>query len=152
MSEIKLVCIGSAVFKAATEQDKENLKRFKLGDVMTAKVSRDRNPKFLRKFFVLLGVGFEAFEPVVEWKGEVLTKNFEKFREDVTIVAGYYDLVPTLNGDPRAVAKSISFANMEEDEFEKLYNSVVNVLLERVLTNYTRDDVDNVVNQILGFS
>ena len=151
MADIHLTCIGSGVFKATTPQDAELLKRFKLGDIAKGKFTKVRNPKFLAKFFAMLNVGFDAFEPVTEWKGHRVQKNYDRFREDVIITAGYFDIVPLLNGEFKAKAKSISFAGMEEPEFEKLYSEVANVLLEKVLTNYTRDDLDNVVNQILGF-
>jgi hypothetical protein len=40
---------------------------------------------------------------------------------------------------------------MGQEEFDGLYSSVIDVVLARILTNYTRDDIDSVVNQILGF-
>jgi hypothetical protein len=150
MSDVKLLAMGGGIFKPATAQDADLLSRFKTGDIMAAKVTRTRNAGFHRKFFALLNIGFDAFESHAEWKGEVVKKNFERFREDVTILAGYYDLVPRINGEVKAEAKSISFASMKPDDFEKLYNEVANVILTRVLTNYTKDDLDNVVDQIMG--
>jgi len=49
-------------------------------------------------------------------------------------------------------AKSISFANMDDAEFEKVYSAVADVLLNGVLVRYSgRSELDVVVNQILGF-
>ena len=49
-------------------------------------------------------------------------------------------------------AKSISFAKMDEDEFARLYSSVVDVILARFLTNWTGEDMDKAVEGfILGF-
>tara|TARA_R110000822_G_C15338773_1_gene495912 strand:- start:28503 stop:28955 length:453 start_codon:yes stop_codon:yes gene_type:complete len=148
---INMVHMGGGVFKPLTQQDEEVLKRFKFGDVMTINPVKARNPKFLSKFFAMLNVGYDAFEPVTEYKGQPVQKNFDKFRDDVTILAGYYDITVGMKGEPIAVAKSISFGKMKEEEFEKLYSSVANVILTRILTNYTKDDLDNVVNNVLGF-
>lgn len=152
MSDINLTCIGGGVFKASTAQDEELLSRFKLGDIMKAKVSRTRNGKFLNKYFALLNLAFDAFEPVVEYKGEVIKKNFERFRKDIIILSGRYTLTVDITGSPKAEAASISFSSMSEDEFAKLYSDTVDVILERVLTSYTREDIDNVVNQVMGFA
>jgi hypothetical protein len=151
MAMVNLICIGGGVFKAATHQDTELLARFKIGDLMQSPVSKPRNGKFMSKFFAMLNVGYDAFQPVLEYKGAKVQKNFDKFRADVTILAGYYTITVGLKGEAIAKPKSIAFASMDEEEFEKLYSEVANVILERVLTNYTREDLDNVVSQIMGF-
>ena len=122
------------------------LERYKLGDVLSAEVKKPRNYEFHKKFFALMHYAFDQWEP--EGMPE---KNFERFREDITIAAGYYDLVPAINGELRAKAKSISFASMSEFEFEELYDAAVNALLKWVLRNHTRDDVDRVMTQIAEF-
>ncbi|WP_375710215.1 DUF1367 family protein [Klebsiella quasipneumoniae] len=48
-------------------------------------------------------------------------------------------------------AKSIRFGRMKQETFEKLYSAVADVLLQKVLVTYSRRDLDNVVNRILGF-
>jgi hypothetical protein len=40
---------------------------------------------------------------------------------------------------------------MGDEEFNDLYNKSVNVILQKVLTNYTRADLDEVVEQVLRF-
>jgi len=132
--------------------DEEIIKKWGNGEVVHAKVSRPRNSKFLRKFFAMLQVGYDAWEPTeAEYNGMPAQKNPERFRKDVTIAAGFYDVVINLKGEVKAEAKSISFANMDEDEFAEVYNRVADVLLQRVLKTYTRDDLDNVVNELMGF-
>lgn len=112
---------------------------------------KKRNYKFHKKLFALLDIGFDAFEPPTqEYKGLPVQKNFKRFRKDVTIAAGFYEAVADINGNVRLEAKSISFAKMEENEFEQLYSKVADVLLQKVLKNYTRPDLDRVVNNILG--
>jgi hypothetical protein len=59
--------------------------------------------------------------------------------------------VVALNGEAKARAKSIAFGNMAEDEFERVYSAVADVILQRVLRNYTREDLDRVVDEVLRF-
>ena len=153
MTEIVLTKAAGGALVPADQQAAEFIAKLKLGGSVKARVTRQRNPAFHRKFFALLNLGFEAWEPAGgEYKGEPVQKNFEQFRNDVTVLAGFYDVTVTLKGETRLTAKSISFANMEQDDFDKLYNAVVNVLLARVLTKYTRDDLDEVIERMMAFA
>ena len=40
---------------------------------------------------------------------------------------------------------------MDEEEFNKLWNSTISVILERVLTNYTKKDLDLTVKKLETF-
>ncbi len=134
------------------DESRDLISKVKLGNVVRVKFTQPRNVKFHRKLFALLDVGFEAFEPEEqEFRGLPVQKNRERFRKDCIIAAGYYEPVVNLKGEVRAEAKSISFARMDEDEFSALYSAIVDVLLQRVLRNYTREDVDRVVEEIVGF-
>lgn len=120
-------------------------KRIKYGSVINADFKKVRNPAFHRKFMALLNVGFDNCDV------EGIT--FERFRKDVTILAGYYHTVVRLDKSVRVEADSISFASMEESDFEKLYNQVINVLLKHVYNSeMSKEELDNIVNQYLSFT
>jgi hypothetical protein len=125
--------------------------RVKIGEVIKVEFSKPRNTDFHKKYFALLNIGYDAFEPRAEHKGVTVEKNFELFRKDVTIQAGFYTVTVNLNGELRLIAKSISFASMGEAEFTDLYEKTINVILQKVLTNYTRPDLDHVVEQVIRF-
>ena len=134
------------------EGAREYIAGLKLGVGIRSKVTKMRNAKFHRKFFGMLDVGFDAFEPDnQEYRGFPCQKNRERFRKDVIVAAGFFVPVIALNGEVRAEAKSISFANMDDIEFEQVYSKVADVLLQRVLKNYSRADLDRVVEEIMGF-
>jgi len=136
------------------DADMEVVAKWKLGDMVQANVKRPRNYKLLQKHFVMLNVGFDAWEPEpVEHNGVTYqpVKNFDRFREEITILAGYYDLVVTVKGELRKVAKSISFGAMSEDDFGQLYNASQKVLLDLILHNYTHEDLDRVVEELMNF-
>ena len=126
----------------------EWLSHVRMGQAVSAEVKKPRNYEFHKKLFALLHYAFDVWEPPEDGPG----KNFDRFRKEIIMLAGYYDLVPSVKGEVRAEAKSISFAKMDEVEFSKLYDSVVNVLLKWVLKNYTRADVDRVMTHILDFA
>ena len=108
--------------------------------------------KFHRKFFALLDVAFDAWEPSpVEYKGQVIEKNRQRFRKDLIILAGFGEPIFNIKGEVRYEAKSISFAKMNSEDFESLYSKVIDVILRRILTNYTRDDLDQIVQKVLNF-
>lgn len=152
MTEITLIRRTGNYFVPATVQDEEAAKRIKVGDGMRCKFTKVRNLWFHRKFFALLGVAYEALEaPNLEYKGQKVEKNKDEFREEIIILAGFYIPTFTLRGDVRLKAKSISFGSMNEDEFDDLYSKTIDVILQKVLKNYTRDDLDKVVDEVLGF-
>lgn len=139
---------------AADGCSQEALDDLKAGTVYQVKLTASRKYKFLQKAFVLVWYAFEIWEPNQEYKGQVVQKNLERFRDDLTILAGFYDLVPTLKGEVKAVAKSWSFSSMPDDEdFSKLYSGLINVVLARVLQGYSGEELDDIVNNIIhGFS
>jgi hypothetical protein len=119
-----------------TAEDWEKAKRYKLGAVVKAEVTNPRNLKFFRKFFALIQVGFEMWEevcPRLQYKGEEVKPSIDRFRRDVTILAGHHHPVVNLKGELRMEADSIAFGNMSEEEFEKLYNATLSVLVHKVM-------------------
>ncbi len=128
----------------------------KVGVGATVEVKKNRNIRFHRKFFSLLQLAFDAWEPNGEktWKGQPVRKDFDRFREDITILSGHYEVSYRVDGSVKPSARSISFANCEEDEFEKVYNAVLDVVWEKILrdANYrSKADVDDLVNQLMGY-
>lgn len=152
MTELVLAKTAGGALVPLDQQGVEFLAKLKAGAGVTVSIKRHRNPGHHRKFFALLNLAFDAWEPQgKEYKGEPVQKNFDQFRNDVVVLAGFYESGITLRGETRLVAKSISFANMDQAEFDQLYSKVIDVVLQRILTNYTRADLDNVIEQLLRF-
>ncbi len=114
-----------------------------------------RNAKFHRKFFSMLHFAFDAWEPKrmrKTYKGKEVAKNFERFRKDILILAGFYEQTFDLRGNMKLEAHSISFASMDDEEFERVYSAVADVILDHVLTGYSgREEFDRVVEQMAGY-
>lgn len=141
--------------QAAYARFKSRLKNAEPGEVIEIEAKLPRNSKFHRKFFALLNLAFEAWEPDrvrQQYKGLPVQKNFERFRSDVTIAAGYFDQTFDLDGNMKLEAKSIKFASMDDADFEMLYSAVVDVVLGKILTTYKdRAELDDVVAQVMRF-
>ncbi|KAF6589125.1 DUF1367 family protein [Cronobacter sp. EKM101R] len=82
-----------------------------------------------------------------------LLKSFDAYREWVTIRAGYFTEHVYPDGSYSRRAKSISFANMDDTEFEQLYKSVLNVLWNFILFRpfSSPEEVENVAAQLLEY-
>ncbi len=62
--ELQLIKQSPGILISATPETRELLQsKFKLGDVLVAEFKRVRNPAFHRRFFALLNLGFEYWEP-----------------------------------------------------------------------------------------
>ncbi len=130
------------------DNDVEKFRRFKNGEVVKGEFTVPRNSAFHRKYMALLNIGYDAWNEDHKNKD----RSFERFRKDIVILAGYYDYSFGPRGGMTVEAKSISFAKMNEEDFEKLYSKTINVLLEKILTEYTKDNLDDTVQQVLGFA
>ena len=124
-----------------------------IGAAVEGEFRQPRNAKFHRKFFAMIQVAFSNYDwPEVSTPWGPAKTNFELFRKYVIVRAGYYQAALTPTGDIRAEPKSISFASMSEDEFQKLYSDVLDVILREFLDNWTEHDMDGAVNQMLRFA
>lgn len=132
------------------EKGLEWINKISKKDTLIADIVKPRNAKFFRKFFVLVEVAYDAWMPD-ETIDLPAKKDIDVFREELTIAAGHYEAVYLMDGGVKLKAKSISWAKMEQDEFERLYSSVINVVLQGVLSSYTKDDIDRVVEEVLRF-
>lgn len=155
MAEVFLIK-RCGVLMPASEADTETLSAIHDGETVRADIKRPRNVAFHKKYFALLDVLFNIFEPVItgdKWYGGVQpVKNRDRFRKDIAIATGHYDLVVNIKNEVRAEAKSISFSAMDETQFSELYSRTLDYGLLKIAHGKTRADIDNWVSQIMDFS
>lgn len=175
MAELALIRTAQGLVPA-TEADREVIQCWKAGQVIHGKFTKMRNARFHGKFFAMLDLAWEYWEPVggliprQEMRGirglakffeaqngrpgqlsnavdayiagleqaraerfPSVDKSREAFREWVTIEAGHFHLVRTPDG-VRKEAKSISWASMDDTQFEPLYRDVFNACWRLVLS------------------
>ena len=124
-------------FSIAYDSDYELAKKIKPNEVYEFEYKKTRNIKFHRKFFALVNLCFSNQETF---------NNIEHLRKELIICAGHYELIFDLeSGTQKKEALSISFASMDEIEFNKLYNDVLNIICEKFL--FDKEDILNNVAQ-----
>lgn len=156
MAEILLQKVGAGALAPIDDAGLRYLKRIKLGDGVRIEVKAARNLMRHRRFFALLNLAFDAWEPADVVDDVVAPqKNFDSFRRDILILAGHCDAHYSLDGSVRFEARSISFANMPDDlAFEDVYRRVLTVVWEKILRQMryaSPEDVEEVVQQLIRF-
>lgn len=147
--QIDMVKNAGGVFVPMFEHDFSRLTKFKNGEVYTAEIKLTRNPQFHRKMFAFFKFCFDnwcASKAGLEHMDE--HSQFDRFRKDLTILAGFYEQTVRLNGEIRTEAKSLAYANMKADEFESCYKAMINAAIKHIFAG-TRDE--NILNQLQSF-
>ena len=85
--------------------------------------------------------------------GISLCKSYEAYRAWVIVEAGHYDAIQLPDGTLRKHPRSISFANMDEIEFQQLYKAALDVLWRWILsrTFRTQQEAENAAAQLMSF-
>lgn len=146
-------------FVPSDDEAREDLKHFPVGSVAKLEVKLMRNSRFFRKWWALAKLGFDYFEGAcgtLEFRGQPVQADFERFRKDLIIMAGFYRPVWNLKGEMRIEHESISWASMDEKRFEKLYDATIRVLLEKVFNGervkkWSEQELRSVCEQIEAF-
>jgi hypothetical protein len=134
------------------------LQKIKTGAVISGEFVQPRNYKFLQKTMCLFQHCFDVFseqmeESHMEYKGQKAEPSLDRFRHDLTILAGHYDVTYDINGVVRLEAKSLSYGKCSEQEAERIYNDVINAALKQVFRmSMTEDELKKTIDQILGYA
>lgn len=196
MAQLQLIKQSSGILIPATPETSDILQsKIRLGAVLEADFRQLRNPAFHRRFFALLNLGFEYWEPtggaISSNERKLVTgyakfmasfggnepallnaaeqyldriadrragsisacKSFDAYRSWVIVEAGHYDAIQLPDGTLRKHPRSISFANMDETEFQQLYRAALDVLWRWILSRAFRsqDEAQNAAAQLMSF-
>jgi len=131
----------------------ELMEQLRPGGEYKAVLSQPRNIGFHRKFFGLLNKCYDNYEqPEVFYRDVRVFKSLARFREEIIIACGYWELGLDKKNRVIQVAKSISFAKMDQVEFEQLFSKAIDVILADYMPNYDRSDMDKLIAEILSFA
>jgi hypothetical protein len=112
MAKAYLIKQSGGSFLPAFDTDYETMKKIKTGETIQVTYVKPRNIGHHRKFFALINMVFE--------NQEVYT-NAKHLRKELTKAAGYYDTYTNHKGITCYEAQSISFASMDQTDFDDLY-------------------------------
>ena len=126
------------------ESDYDEKKRLKLGDTVLCTIKKPRNYEFHKKFFALVRL---CYQNLPEWMEQVLDIHSEEdMLTSMKLDLGMAEIV-YINGRPIAKTGSISFAAMDNTEFERFYNRCVDLVLTRYLCGTDRQALlDEIIN------
>lgn len=133
------------------------LKQLEPGECFTFSYRTPRDLVKHRRFMAMLRLGFEHWEPSrgrkrLTYKGRPIEKDFEVFRREMIILAGFYTPKFDAKGRVALEADSISFTKTDQDKADRMYEAVRQVLLEHVLSDrYDGEELDRVVEQLQKF-
>jgi len=105
----------------ADEETEEALKQLKTGTAIMVTYKKKRNLRFHRKLFALLKLILD---------NQRHYKTVENILEMVKFRAGYFETLVTHKGKKHYKTTSIAFENMDDMEFNKFYQSAIDVGLE----------------------
>lgn len=117
----------------ASEIEAERMRRFANGGQYAVEIKTTRNPGFHRKMFAFLNFCFEhwsAENAGLKFADEAT--QFDTFRRHLTVLAGFREVSYTIDGRARVEAKSLAYANMDDEEFSRCYHAMVNAALKHV--------------------
>lgn len=110
-------------FVPASDEDMEKALKIKKGEVVECNMKTFRNYRFLKKFWQLVNIAFQFLTPQ---QREFFHDSVDGFRCTLEVAAGYYDeFYDKTRKAWVQKPKSIAFDKMDEAEFSRLYEAVV---------------------------
>lgn len=134
--KITLIKKLNGTFIPAYESDFENAKKIAINESYEFEYKKPRNYKFHKKFFALLNLVYDNQERY---------NNIDHLRHDLIIEAGFYEIRYNMQGVEVYVPKSISFAKMDELEFNELYTRCIDVIVKYF--NFNKQEIKDNVEQ-----
>lgn len=139
------------------EETAEAIKKIKIGDIVHGEFTKPANYKFFKKMHALVRLTFDRFtenlDLGMEYKGMKAEPSYDRFRKEMTILAGYYDATFDIHGRVRVEAKSWSFGSMSEEEREQMYSALINVSLRKFFAaDLTEQKLRELVDQVMAFT
>lgn len=127
--------------KPCYDEDYEEKKKLKIGEIYKAKITIPRNIKHHRKFFAMLKTCWEYQSE--ERRAKMFQNSFDLFRQTVLLAAGISNRIWDVNGKKFIdIPKSISFSNMTQTEFDEVYNRCFDVLCSIFVSHVSRYELE----------
>ena len=126
------------------DDDFDEKKKLKIGEIYKVEIKLYRNYEFHKKYFALINC---AWEYLTEKQQEFI-KSKNGFRKTLQIAAGWSEVYYSIDRkDWIEESKSIAFDEMDNAEFETLYNGVKDVLFTTFLRNISEEEfMKNLIN------
>ena len=118
--------------------DQNYIAKLGAGEFLECETQKVRNPAHHRKFFALLQAAYGAQDK---------HKNLTSLLVELKIRAGWYDEHITADGKLVYVPKSISWARMDQETFDKFYGEAIVALAQMVPVEEIEMEADNIITR-----
>jgi len=129
----------------ADDVNAEKMKRFPTGEQFEIDIKLSRNPAFHRKVFAFFNYCFGHWLHENDCISE--GRQFDIFREHLTVLAGFYESYTNIKGEVRIEAKSLSFGSMDQEEFEECYIALTNAAMKHIF----QSSDETTLNRLMSF-
>lgn len=119
------------------EETRKYIHNRKDGQVIVSDIKMARNYENHKRFFSMLNAAFDMQEFYSE---------FEVFRNWITVASGWFNIMVYPDGTTQLIPKSISFENMDELEFRKLFKTAIGAFLEEFGQGMTDDEFMRIID------
>lgn len=119
--------------KPADEGAEEAMRKLPLDKIVAVKIKRPRNLGHHRKFFALLKLVYENQE-LYESEAALLAA--------IKIATGHCVPITLVSGQKAFIPSSISFASLDQTEFEKFWDKVCNLVCAKIIPNLNRHELE----------
>ena len=143
--KIRLVKKLSALY-AYDELGEDSLRHLAQGEIVEVELTHPRNPKFHRLFFALLTLVWNNLD-------DPAYPTVESLLTEVKIITGHYtrrNMVVDGKRYPVLTPNSISFAAMNDVEFEAFFQRVCDWIAKDVLPGITQEDLKLELENMTG--
>ncbi len=136
---------GLQGLRPADQHGEDTLRKIGMGELVMVEIRRPRSPQHHRMFWALATLVYGNLD-------ETVYPSIEDFVGALKIAAGYSTRVALPSGEVAFIPRSISFSNMDQDEFNKFYEKVSDIIAKQFLPGVTSDELRDEVSSMIGIS
>jgi len=129
--KVNFTKIAGGVLVPFSQNEVLRMQRFKNGDVYEIDIKLARDGGFNGKLHAFFDFCFNYWnQPGFEYSDETVQR--EEFRKQLTILAGFKEVIHNLDGTFKIEAKSLKYSMMDQEEVERLFRSLIDVVMHKL--------------------
>lgn len=126
------------------DSDYDEKKKLRVGENVLCDISKPRNYEFHKKFFALIRLVFDNLPEHIADTFNIYSE--EDMLDALKVDLGLYNIV-YVGGKQLVKVGSISFAKMDNTEFERFYNRSIDIVLNKYMNGTERFDLIEEINR-----
>lgn len=125
------------------DQGEEVLRGIPNDAIVKVAVKRARNPRHHRLYWALLSLLYE---------NQSRYATVEELSDAIKCAVGHCTVIAGTDGREIRIPKSISFAKMDQDEFRRFFDRVVDLAVTRILPGIDEADLRREIEEMVGLA